>query len=405
MASKARANGEGSIYPHRNGYAAYVWVRTPAGESKRKYVYGRDRETVHDRWLKLHQAAKQGPVAASVPRLDEYLQYWLYDVIKPNRAPKTFVNYELFVRLYIAPKLGDKRLDRLNLREVQKWVNKIPDVCQCCAQGKDARRPPKRQRCCARGMCCHQAPSDRSIADIRNCLRSALSHAVKEELISRNVAALVTLPKVRKRKRKPWTSAEATQFLDSARRDGDPLYAAYVLILVMGLRVGEVLGLPWDAVDFDAEELTVEWQLQRVSKELLHRETKTEASDAPLPLVGLCSTALAQRKQEQQAHRKAAGSAWQGAGLVFTTRLGTPVEPRNFNRSWDARVAKAGVRKITVHSGRASCATLLVDLEVHPRVTMQILRHADFKVTMEIYASAPSKAVKDALKRLGERLG
>ena len=69
----------------------------------------------------------------------------------------------------------------------------------------------------------------------------------------------------------------------------------------------------------------------------------------------------------EEAHsRDAAGSAWQGGKLIFTTKWGTPIEPRNFNRSWDARCAKAGVRKITVHDGRRTCATLLVDLDVHP---------------------------------------
>jgi hypothetical protein len=64
------------------------------------------------------------------------------------------------------------------------------------------------------------------------------------------------------------------------------MYAAYVLILVLGLRKGEVLGLPWASVDLDGAALEVMWQLQRVSGQLLHRETKTEASDATLPLPG-----------------------------------------------------------------------------------------------------------------------
>ncbi|TVT28318.1 site-specific integrase [Amycolatopsis rhizosphaerae] len=404
MTAKARANGEGSIFPYRQGFGAYVWVLTPIGEKKRKYVYGKSREEVHEKWLKLHQAAKDGPVASRVPRLDQYLQYWLHEVIKPNRAPLTFVNYELFVRLYITPGLGAVRLDRLQVRDVQKWVNKIPGICQCCAQGKDARRDKKRQRCCARGMCCKEVPSARTVADIRACLRSALSNAVREELISKNVAAKVILPTVRKRKGKVWSSEEARQFLESARRDGDPLYAAYVLILVLGLRKGEVLGLTWDDVDFEAEELAVALQLQRVQRRLLHRETKTEASDDVLPLVGICAAALRQRRREQLAHATAAGAVWQGSKLIFTTRSGTPVEPRNFNRSWDGRVARSGVPKITVHDGRRTCATLLVDLEVHPRQVMQILRHAQFSVTMEIYAKASDKATKDALKRLGNSL-
>ena len=89
---------------------------------------------------------------------------------------------------------------------------------------------------------------------------------------------------------------------------------------------------------------------------------------------------------------------------MFTTRYGTPIEPRNLNRSWTVRCVKAGVRTITVHDGRRSCGTLLADLDVHPRVAMQILRHARFTLTMEIYTMASSKATRAALKRLGDSL-
>ena len=67
---------------------------------------------------------------------------------------------------------------------------------------------------------------------------------------------------------------------------------------------------------------------------------------------------------------------------------------------------KAGVRHMTVHDARRTCATLLVDLEVHPRVIMRILRHADMAMTMtmEIYAQASSTATSEALRRLGESL-
>ena len=62
------------------------------------------------------------------------------------------------------------------------------------------------------------------------------------------------------------------------------------------------------------------------------------------------------------------------------------------------------MRIITVHDARRTCATLLVDLDVHPRIIMQILRHAQFAVTMEIYAKASSPATREALRRLGDSL-
>jgi integrase len=167
---------------------------------------------------------------------------------------------------------------------------------------------------------CHDAPSAQTIGDIRKVLRSALSRAVAEELVPRNVAVPVKLPPARARKRKAWSSDEARRFLESARADGDPFYSAYVLVLVLGFREGEVLGLTWDDVDLDAGELTIGWQLQRVRGQLLHRETKTEGSDATLPLPSICVTALRLRRTEQDEAASRAGTAWQGTNLVFTTR-------------------------------------------------------------------------------------
>jgi integrase len=64
----------------------------------------------------------------------------------------------------------------------------------------------------------------------------------------------------------------------------------------------------------------------------------------------------------------------------------------------------ADVRRQTVHDARRTCATLLVDLDVHPRVIMRVLRHADLSVTMEIYAKASADATREALRRLGDSL-
>ncbi|NIL40232.1 site-specific integrase [Salinispora arenicola] len=424
--SGKRANGEGSIFPYRNGFAAYVWVTKPDGKRARKYVYGKTRDEVHDKWVRLHQQAKAGPVATNVPTVATYMKYWLTEIVEPNLAPLTYTTYETLSRLYIVPGIGAKRLDgRLSVREVQTWLNKVTKTCQCCAQGKDQRRPPTNRKCCAVGRCCQDLPSARTVKGIRAVLRSALAQAVVEELVVKNVAALVKLPPIRARKGKSWSSDEARTFLESARAGDDYLYAAYVLVLVLGLRKGEVLGLTWEHIAWDGwnkpctphgEEfcqhcrdnhdisLVIDKQLQRVRGQLLHRATKTEESDAPLPLPAICVTALRHRYRQQEAAREKAGDAWHETGMIFTTRYGLPVEPRNFNRSYDSRIARAGVPKITVHDARRTCGSLLVDLDVHPRVAMAILRHADFSITMEIYSQVSSKATREALRKLGQSL-
>ena len=91
--------------------------------------------------------------------------------------------------------------------------------------------------------------------------------------------------------------------------------------------------------------------------------------------------------------------------LVFTTRNGHPIEPRNINRAFDVRCARYGIRRITLHDTRRTCGSLLAALDVHPRVAMAILRHSRIALTMEIYTQVPDKATRDALKRLSDSLG
>ena len=148
MPSRVRANGEGSIFPYRNGYAAYVWVTKPDGKRTRKYVYGKTREIVHEKWIKLQRQAMMGPVATRMQTVSDYVRYWLAEVIEPNLSPATWATYDYVARRYLIPGLGAKRLDRLQARDVQIWLNEVGRTCQCCAQGKDTkRRPGKRQSC------------------------------------------------------------------------------------------------------------------------------------------------------------------------------------------------------------------------------------------------------------------
>jgi hypothetical protein len=129
-----RANGEGSIFPYRNGFAAYVWITTPSGKRQRKYVYGRTREIVHSRWVELTRKAARGPVVTKVPTVGQFLNRWLEDTVTPNLAPLTFATYESHVKNYIEPGIGALRLDRLRVADVQPWLNRLAAQCQCCAR-------------------------------------------------------------------------------------------------------------------------------------------------------------------------------------------------------------------------------------------------------------------------------
>jgi integrase len=396
MTAHTRARGEGSIYPYRNGrYAAYVWVTTPGGERRRKYVYGDSRQQAHARWIELHHTAAWHPVATRSPRLSDYLAWWLREVVAPFAKPKTTETYTAIIARYISPYLGQKRLDALTVVDVRRWLHRLSIGCQCCLQGKDALRSPGRQRCCALGRCCEQALARRTVLDARAVLRSALAEPMTDRLINLNPAARVHLAAARPRRMSIWSSEQARQFLASARYEHDPLYCGYVLLLCLGLRRGEVLGLRRDDIDLKTATVHVHRELQRVGGRLVLSETKTLDSDAGLPLPPLCIAAL----RDHLANPTVAVSEF-----VISTRSGGPVDPRNFYRSFQRRIARAGVPRIPLHGTRHTCATLLVELDVHPRVAMQILRHAKIATTMDIYSHVPTTATRLAMDNLSRHL-
>ncbi|TYB63856.1 hypothetical protein FXF51_22615 [Nonomuraea sp. PA05] len=113
-------------------------------------------------------------------------------MVEPNLTPATYARYESFVRLYLVPGLGSRRLDKLTVKHVREWRNKLRRTCQCCALGKDAqRRTPKR---CAMGRCCQSVLSARTIKDARGSPRAAPSIAITEEIISKSVTRAVRPP-------------------------------------------------------------------------------------------------------------------------------------------------------------------------------------------------------------------
>ncbi len=80
------------------------------------------------------------------------------------------------------------------------------------------------------------------------------------------------------------------------------------------------------------------------------------------------------------------------------------MDPRNFHRYFKARAAAAGVPIVSPHDTRRTCASLLVALDVHPRVAMAILRHSQIAVTLNIYSEVSSEGMREALSALGSTL-
>ena len=130
---------------------------------------------------------------------------------------------------------------------------------------------------------------------------------------------------------------------------------------------------------------------------------KSAAGRRELPLIGIANDVLG-----KQADMRIVGSLpneWTAHELVFTTRTGRPVEPRNLARSFDRIITRAGLRPIRLHDLRHTTAALLKNLGVPPRDTMEILGHARIAVTMEIYTSADGTSRRDAIGKLSQLLG
>ncbi len=402
---RKRANGEGSIWLRKDGrygYAAYVL--TTAGTYKRVQGYARSREDARKKLAELVQRSDQGvPVASVNWTVAEYLTYWLRQVVREDRRPKTYQGYEGVVRLHLIPGLGRKRLDKLTAQDVRMFITRTRQECQCCKLGWDAQRD--HPRCCVRldRQCCESRLSARMVQSIHAVLRNALESAVREEIIQRNVARLVQVPAPRYKINRGLAAEQAKATLKAAA--GHRLGALYVLALFLGLRRGELLGLRWADVDLDGAKLEVVQTLQRVGGSLRLVPPKTEDSARTVPLPPVCVEALREHKKRQFAERSEAWPDWDDHGLVFPSRRGTPIEPDNLRRSWYTIRKAAGLGQTRFHDLRHTCVTLLLDLGVPPHVARDIVGHSDIEVTMTIYAHVSLEEKRKALGKLGEALG
>ncbi|TCJ34694.1 site-specific integrase [Parafrankia sp. BMG5.11] len=400
-----RANGQGSIYQRESDgmWVGAAYVLMPDGTQRRRPVYGKTSDIVRAKLTKIQASSDQGiPAEATGWTMERFLTYWLSDIVTPACKPRTVQGYEVIVRTYLIPQIGKKRLNKLTGIDVRNLLKRVTNTCLCCLHGTDKRRPEEQRRCCAVDRCCQQAPSARLIQQVHSVLRNALSAAMREELVGRNVAKLATVAGPVYKVHRGLNADQASHLLKLAA--GERLHALYVLALYLGLRRGEILGLRWEDIDFAEGTLTVRHSLQRVGGRLTLVTPKTKNSERTLPLLELIATVLEEHRARQQAEREAAGEDWQDTGLVFTSTVGTPFEPDNLRRSWEPLRVALGLEDLRFHDIRHTCVTLLLNAKVPPHIVREIAGHAKVDVTMEIYAHASLEDKRAALQKLVERL-
>lgn len=293
--------------------------------------------------------------AESPARIDTEL--WRVDAVRDDDEPK-----------HVLPAVGGKKLEQLTPQNVRELHTAVAGT----------------------GVSAHTVRLAHAV------LRSILSEAAREQHIARNVASLVRAPKIEHVEVEPWTAQEASTFLESSR---DSQFAQlYVVALTLGLRRGEILGLRWADINAERTQLRVRQTAHRAGagQGITIGPTKTARSKRTLPLPEKTATALRARASIQQADLRAAGEGWVETGLVFTTTLGTPIEPSNLRRTFDKDIAAAGVRRIRFHDMRHTCASLLLAQGVQMRVVMEVLGHSNMAITSDIYSHVAPTTLRSA---------
>jgi len=205
---------------------------------------------------------------------------------------------------------------------------------------------------------------------------------------------LVELPEWQRGDVHPWPADEARQFLSTVRTSS--LYPAFLLLLLYGLRRGEVLGLCWQDINVEQDLIHIRQQLQRVGGQLVQGPVKTRAGRRDLPLLDVARETLASHRKQQWA-RVGEGL---DSGLVFTAQSGNPIEPNNFTRSFWRICKLHDLRFIKLHHLRHTTATLLKNLGVPARDAQLILGHSQISVTQQIYQHDDLGSRREALERV-----
>jgi integrase len=400
---KARTRGNREARPYQRAsdgkWAATVYL--PNG--KRKPVYGDTRkEVVEKRKQALREIEDNLPVTAGrTDTLGRYLiDVWLA-VTLPQRvaagrlAASTLDSYRDLVEKHIVPHLGKVRLVDLSTTHIRAWLLELADkptgrVRKKLRPGETELPPPEKL-------------SARTVAYCHAVLRKALNDAVDDESIKRNVCLLVDAPTADKKPARELTKEEARKLLGAAA--GDRMWAYWLVVLALGLRRGEGLGLRWEDVDLGKSTVRLTTSVQRLRGEpdpetgrrkgkLVAKGLKTQASKATLKLPAFACAALREHRAAQEIERGDA-RLWVDESLVFTTTIGTALEPRNVNRMWEEICRRADVEHCRIHDLRHACGSFLFADGVDLRVIQGVLRHTRLATTSEIYVHLLEE-VKDA---------
>lgn len=375
-----RGNGEGSVSCRKGGGWVAQYYAEVGGVRKRRTLYARTRGEAAAKLAKAI-ADRDGGFVVDAGKLTvgEYLDRWLSDGLSPlvgagKMAHCTYVRYEGITRKHLKPALSHVKLRNLSRPQVRKlYAEKARTL------------------------------SARSVDYVHVNLQKALSQAMRDDLIPRNVATGERPRSSRQREEvKVLSPAEARALLYAAR--GTRNEALYVA----GLRQGELLGLRWMDVSLAGEtgRLSVRRSLKKVEGGLAFGPPKNAASRRGVPLNRTAASALRDhRKRRNEERLRAPGDAWKDHNLVFPNRSGHPTDHNNlYRREYLPLLAPAGLagEGFTLHSLRHAFAMALLSRKEHPKKVQALLGHSSITQTMDTYSHLIDDIGGDAVDGLDE---
>jgi integrase len=318
------------------------------GKRVRKKVSGKTKAEVRDKLKAVHSELDAGVRTVHGYTVEKAVADWLAEGL-PDRAAKTVEVNRDALRPLLAV-IGTIPLKDLTVQDVRMALSKMATT-----------------------------HATRTLQKAHNCLTRAVRHAEGQDLVRRNVSALVDTPQGRTgRPSQSLTLEQAGALLEAAERSR--LHAFIVLCLLTGVRSEEARALTWDHVDLDAGTIMV-WRSVRA-----HGDTKTNRSRRTLKLPEIAVEALRSQKGRQASERARAVDQWQEHGLVFTTSVGTPFESHNLRREFRKVTAAAGLGARWVPKElRTSFVSMMSYHGVPVEEIARLAGHASSRTTEVIY--------------------
>ncbi|MBQ8181994.1 MAG: site-specific integrase [Ruminococcus sp.] len=383
------ANSEGSIYKDKNGrWRGAVTLYCENGTPKRKYLSGRTKREVTEKVNKLLNEVKYNDYTEpSKITFYEWLMIWIDMYCIGQLKPSTTVNYEAYIDRHIKSSIGNIKLCDLTPLMLQRFYQEKYKNGRLDGTG---------------GL------SAKTMHNLHTMIHTALDKAYKMGYVNRNVSDLVTVPKIVKQERRFFTVEEQTElqkYLPDER-----IGMAVLLDLYTGLRMGELLGLPWENVHLDLNGdsyIKITQTINRIKnpdrnspqKTILFFDTpKTKYSIRTIPLLPEIAEKLSQHR-EKQLHL-ISENGWKDTGLVFLTSTGTPFDPKNFQNAFKAMLKRHNMRIINVHGIRHTFATRSLESGMDIKTLSRILGHSSIQISLDLYAHVTDQLQAEHMENL-----